>query len=159
MRNETGVQPIPFPRSGVPQDFIHLASGEDPYKLVDLLRLVSQPFVVRRFNHCRNYLVLWWHGELVSFIDVLSPLFLWVNCHYSCCVLLLPNGWCRMSAIVRLAFLIPCISDNFVSPVHGYIVVYWSCVVNPYTYCCNCGSLSAVAALDANNASGMSLTI
>ena len=49
VRNETGVQPIPFPRSGVPQDFIHLASGEDPYKLVDLLRLVSQTFVIRRF--------------------------------------------------------------------------------------------------------------
>jgi len=40
-----GVQPAPYHTSGVPQDFIHLASGEDPYKLVDLLKLVSlQPF-------------------------------------------------------------------------------------------------------------------
>ncbi|KAI0215240.1 cell division cycle 123 [Lamellibrachia satsuma] len=42
VQDELGVQPAPYHTSGVPQDFIHLASGEDPYKLVDLLKLKIQ---------------------------------------------------------------------------------------------------------------------
>jgi hypothetical protein len=35
-----GVQPSPYASCGVPRDIIDLATGEDPHKLMDLLKLV-----------------------------------------------------------------------------------------------------------------------
>lgn len=49
-----GVQPSPFATCGVPRDIIDLATGQDPYKLMDLLKLVSQNFC----DHIFLYLVL-----------------------------------------------------------------------------------------------------
>ena len=42
MARPEGVQPSPYASCGVPRDIIDLATGEDPHKLMDLLKLVSQ---------------------------------------------------------------------------------------------------------------------
>jgi len=39
---DSGIQANPLRRYGVPEDVVHLASGQDPYKLIDLLNLQSQ---------------------------------------------------------------------------------------------------------------------
>lgn len=38
--NGLGVQPNPYRCYALPQDFVHLSTGEDPYKLIDFLKLV-----------------------------------------------------------------------------------------------------------------------
>ncbi len=40
VETESGVQPSPYRSYGLPQDFVDLSTGSDPYKLMDLLQLV-----------------------------------------------------------------------------------------------------------------------
>ena len=40
IENPSGVQPNPYGTYAVPRDFVDIASGEDPSKLMDLLHLV-----------------------------------------------------------------------------------------------------------------------
>ena len=39
---DSGIQANPLRRYGIPEDVVHLASGQDPYKLIDLLNLRSR---------------------------------------------------------------------------------------------------------------------
>ena len=40
---ESGVQPHAMAQFGVPTDFVDLSTGQDPFKLMDLMQLVSPP--------------------------------------------------------------------------------------------------------------------
>ena len=50
-----GVQPSPYAQYGMPQDFVDLTTGSDPYKLMDLLQLVG---LYHRGIHLPNVLIL-----------------------------------------------------------------------------------------------------
>ena len=41
VESESGVQPHAMAQFGVPTDFIDLSTGQDPFKLMDLMRLVG----------------------------------------------------------------------------------------------------------------------
>ena len=41
IETQSGVQPSPYLSYGLPQDFVDLSTGSDPFKLKDLLQLVS----------------------------------------------------------------------------------------------------------------------
>ena len=49
VEHSSGVQPNPYGTYAVPRDFVDIASGEDPSKLMDLLHLVIMPILY--FNH------------------------------------------------------------------------------------------------------------
>ena len=46
MRDGLGILPGSYGNYAMPQDFVDLKTGSDPYKLIDLLTLVNLPFSV-----------------------------------------------------------------------------------------------------------------